>query len=419
MTLIEQKYWEFKLLLDTIALLYAPSKTTVKTSKLLQFYLQIMFPALLSNKIVNTLAKTLFIILLIAVLVECVLRVSMFLSWTSPNHIPDPDIGYRMRPNISNNIPNTNERLNSSGFNDTEHSRLKQQDTVRLAVIGDSFVYGVVPRPTNLTAVIQRLASEAGKKIEVLNMGIPGAGPKNYLRLVGKDAIEMQADWVGVMLFLGNDLIQSHPDFETRIWLGTTHEVLVKPYLLGWSEHYLSLYRTLLVLNRLLHERFRKNHEGTFSAESFLEIESQKAKLFEISPSTFILDGYSSIIEMTRQMMEISKQHGMNFFVVLAPDELQVNRSLQQEVIQTYGLNPENHDFNRLSSNLSSELEALGIPVLDLLPIFQASQEKVPLYAKQDTHWNEAGNQLAGEAIWAFISRHSQGKSNAVIQNNP
>ena len=367
-----------------------------------------MFSALF-NRIASAFGKTLLIMLVTVVLVECVLRVSMFFPWNSPRQIPDPDIGFRMRPNIPN-ILYPNEMLNSAGFNDLEHSRIKPQGTVRLAIIGDSFVYGVVPRPANFTSVIQRLANASGKKIEVLNMGIPGAGPKNDQGLVGKDAIDMQADMVGVVLFLGNDLLQAHPDFETRIWLGTTHEVLVRPYLLGWSEHYLSVYRALHVLSRLLNEKFKGNQEGTFSKESFLEIESQKAGFFETKPSAFVLDSYSSIIEITRQMMESARKHGMAFFVVLAPDEMQVSKPLQMEVMQTYGLRPDDHDFNLLSRNLALDIEALGIPVLDLLPTFQANQEKATLYAKQDTHWNEAGNQLAGEAIWAFINRRLLGQ---------
>jgi hypothetical protein len=53
------------------------------------------------------------------------------------------------------------------------------------------------------------------------------------------------------------------------------------------------------------------------------------------------------------------------------------------------------------------------------LPTFQANQEKTTLYAKQDTHWNEAGNQLAGEAIWAFINRRLLGQPTVQKEHLP
>jgi len=355
----------------------------------------------ITQKIIKSLSITLFVILFTAVLVECVLRISMTFPWTSPLHISDPDIGYRMRPNTVYG----NETLNDGGFNDIGHISRKPEGVTRLSIIGDSFVFGVVPRPANFSAVVQRLADNSGKKLEVLNMGIPGSGPTNYLGMIGKDAVDKQADTVVVMLYLGNDLLQAHPDFETKLWLGSPHEVLAHPYLVGGSLKYLTIYRTFQAAKRLWRERHHNKQEGAFAKESFLEIERQQADFFEASPSGFVRDSYSALIEITQQMKETASQHGMKLMIVLAPDAIQVSPALQAEVMETFGLNPAQYDFNGLPRKLAQDLEAQGIPVLDLTPAFQASEAKSTLYAKQDTHWNEAGNQLAGEAIWSFINQ--------------
>jgi hypothetical protein len=43
------------------------------------------------------------------------------------------------------------------------------------------------------------------------------------------------------------------------------------------------------------------------------------------------------------------------------------------------------------------------IPTLDLLPVFRLMDREESLYKLQDSHWNEAGNRLAAEAIWEFF----------------
>lgn len=352
-------------------------------------------------RIIRTLKTTALVALVTLLIAECVLRATMLMSWSSPSYVADADIGYRIRPASSY----SKETMNAFGFNDVDHSDLKAKDVTRLAIVGDSFVFGVVPRAANLTAVVQRLAHAADEKIEVLNMGIPGAGPKNYRRLIGKDTVDRQADIVCVVLFVGNDVIQAHPDFDTRLWLGDAREVLVRPYAVGWSAEYLTLYRFWRASSRMLRERLSASRDGTFSRQTFLEIERQRAVIFETVPSKYVRDSYASLIDIARKMVATAQAHNIKFFVVLAPDEIQVERSLQNELAQSFRLDPSDHDFDELPRNLARDLEAIGIPTLNLLPLFQDGRAVESLYAKQDTHWNEVGNAVAGEAIWRFMQR--------------
>jgi hypothetical protein len=263
---------------------------------------------------------------------ECVLRASMSITGNSPTFVADPDIGFRMRPNIVV----TSETLNSSGFNDREHPPSKPGGAIRLAFIGDSFVFGVVPRPANFTSVVQRLSDTSAANVEVLNIGLPAAGPKNYLRMIDKDAAEQQADIVVVVLFL---------------------------------------------------------------------VERRRAETFERNPSAFVRDCYASTVDVAERMRDAAQKRGMKFFVVLAPDEIQVEPGLQTAVRQSFDLDAADYDFAGASHRLADNLGRAGILVLDLLPVFEAAQSSKSLYAERDTHWNEAGNELAGETIWDLVSQ--------------
>ena len=336
--------------------------------------------------------KIILVILACVLVAECVLRVALLFTWESPLYMADRDTGYRMRPGITFD----KVTVNAFGFNDKDHNPKKDKNTVRLAVIGDSFVFGVVERRLNFTALIQERADRSGKKIEVLNMGIPAAGPRQYLGLINKDASQMEADIACVVFFIGNDTLQSHPDFETRIFAGSTRDVLAKPYLMGLSSKYILSYRTLRATTRQLRERFRPPQEnGSFTKESFLDIETERAAVSEKTLAGFMRTCYASSIELLKKMDIAAKKRGMTFFVVLAPDEFQVNAALQQDIVKRSQMKVDQYDFLQPQRQMVRDLEGAGIVVLDLLPHYLADGEKRSYYIPRDTHWNEAGNRLA------------------------
>jgi hypothetical protein len=54
---------------------------------------------------------------------------------------------------------------------------------------------------------------------------------------------------------------------------------------------------------------------------------------------------------------------------------------------------------------LRDEAEALGIPFVDLSPTFEeAAANGELLYYRYDTHWNQAGHDLAGAVIADFLA---------------
>lgn len=357
-----------------------------------------MMLRVMMNRIFKAFATIVLIVSVTLVLGECALRATMQMTWSSPTFVADPDIGFRMR----GALPVGGATTNAFGFNDVDRSSAKPAGVRRLAIVGDSFVFGIVPRAANFVTGMQRFVDAARQNVEVLNMGIPGAGPKNYLRIIGKDAADRQADIVGVVLFLGNDLLQAHPDFDTRIWMGDVREVLVSPFAMGSSVDYSALLRMVRASARTLRERMTSVRDGTFTRQSFYEIERQRQAVFETPMSTFVRECYASMIDIGRQMQVVAKKNDMDLFVVLAPDEIQVERSLQAEIARSFDLNPAAYDYDELPRALAHDLEAAGVPTLNLLPVFEARSTEL-LYAKNDTHWNAAGNAAAADAIWTFL----------------
>ena len=133
-----------------------------------------MMLRVMMNRIFRTFAGIALIASITLVLGECALRATMRMTWRSPTFVADPDIGFRMR----GALPVGDETTNAFGFNDIDRSGAKPEGARRLAIVGDSFVFGVVPRAANFVTGVQRLADSAGANVEVTNKGIPGAAPK-------------------------------------------------------------------------------------------------------------------------------------------------------------------------------------------------------------------------------------------------
>jgi hypothetical protein len=100
-------------------------------------------------------------------------------------------------------------RHNAFGLRGGAWSLEKPPDTVRGIVIGDSMVYGSgVDEEDTLPALLRRRleAGRPGGRIEVLNLGIPGANLAGYVRALDTATRLANPDFVVVCLFLPNDL---------------------------------------------------------------------------------------------------------------------------------------------------------------------------------------------------------------------
>jgi len=343
-----------------------------------------------------------FLIISLLVFMEICLRIGALIRKDSCAFLNDDVIGYRMRPHIVFGSITTNEY----GFNDIDHPLKQKKGYARAAFIGDSFTFGLV-RKENFVFAVEQKALADGIKLETLNMGIPGADPEAYLKILKNDAVKMGCNTVAVVFFVGNDIIQSHPDFETRVNLGLPRMLLRYPWNIGLSLEYCYTYRIFRIGLRLIREHIRpKGEEGTFERENFLDIEKRLLPIYRKRCTPFICDCYAATLKIMQSLSIQAKESKMKFFVVLAPDEIQVNEALQADLFKTSRLNGSHYDFQLPQRIIKNYLDEQGVLCLDLLPAFKNQTKKTSLYIKQDTHWNKTGHDLAAEQIWNFMKEN-------------
>ena len=106
--------------------------------------------------------------------------------------------------------------VNRDGFRDVAHPRQKPPGTLRVAVLGDSFVEALqVPRKDAFWSLLgDDLATcghLAGRKVEMMSFGVSGYSTATELLLLRNRVWDWQPDVVLLAFLTGNDVADNHP----------------------------------------------------------------------------------------------------------------------------------------------------------------------------------------------------------------
>jgi hypothetical protein len=287
-------------------------------------------------------------------------------------------------------------RLNSKGFKDIEFSLQKDQGSLRVLGIGDSFAYGVVPYQYNYLTLLEDGLNKNGKKVEVINMGISSTGPRDYLSLLMKEGLELKPDMVIVSFFIGNDFTDPSVEKKQRSVYSYSYVATFMKYLIDINTKY----NEQPVQGSPISFDIYDDNKPTFTDDYFVKLEIGRSEIYRKQGSSF--EGqFAEAVDYLRTIKEICDKHHIALAVVLIPDEVQVNKALQSRVMQikTFTATADDFDFTLPNRMLAAKLKELGIDFVELLGEFATESTHTNLYKPADTHWNIAGNKLAAEII--------------------
>ncbi|HZG54825.1 MAG TPA: SGNH/GDSL hydrolase family protein [Pyrinomonadaceae bacterium] len=156
----------------------------------------------------------LFVALLCGLLIaEIALRLA---GYTYPVfYTPDTVRGFALRPGVSGWYRKEGEayiRINSDGLRDREHAKPKPANTLRIALLGDSYAEALqVPLEDAFWVVLeQRLQGcrsfNEGKQVEVINFGVSGYGTAQELLTLRERVWDYAPDIVLLAVTTNNDI---------------------------------------------------------------------------------------------------------------------------------------------------------------------------------------------------------------------
>lgn len=127
------------------------------------------------------------------------------------------------------------------------------------------------------------------------------------------------------------------------------------------------------------------------------------------------------VVRTVMAVAEGLRERGMALVVLLVPEKEQIHLQalpLERQQALANGL--------ELLTAIAEGLESNGVPVVNLLPVFQAATARGQrLYWRDDTHWNDAGIRLAAEELWRVVepllaeTQKSRSNTHHVPSNDP
>lgn len=131
----------------------------------------------------------------------------------------DPFLGSKLRPGIQGYFlqeGGSYVSINSDGLRDREHSLAHPPNTLRIAVLGDSFAEAMqVDQDETFWAVMEKdlqgCPHLGGRQVEVLNFGQAGFGTAQELLAFRHRAAKYAPDVVLLAFFTGNDITDNSP----------------------------------------------------------------------------------------------------------------------------------------------------------------------------------------------------------------
>ena len=363
---------------------------------------------------------------------------------------PDAHLGYRLTPGIEGWYRKEGEsyvKINSDGLRDTEHAKQKNANTLRIAIIGDSYAEALqVPLENAFWKIaenrLQNCSAPGGKKVEMINFGVSGYGTAQQLITLQRQVWDYAPDIVLLAVTTNNDVTDN-----SRV-LKKTDEIPYFVYRDGkleldnsFRENKAFRWRTsnLSRLGAWLRDNLRfvqLGHEAQYSIKNYLakrrapapatqQISNQSPdanapqqqqntairaedvgidNLIYREPNEAVwLDAWRVTEGLLVEMRNEVASKNAKFLVVTLSNGIQVfpDRAARQAFLEKVGASDIFYPDTRIKNLGARE----NFTVYNLAPELQtyAEQNKVILHGFGETigsgHWNTEGHRVGGELL--------------------
>jgi hypothetical protein len=102
---------------------------------------------------------------------------------------------------------------NSWGMRDRERALTKPPEIFRAVFIGDSFVESRFT-PQSLPAAVQQRVDPSEGRIEAVNLGVSGTGPRSYYFRIRDVALDLRPDAILLFFYAGNDFLSAGESYD-------------------------------------------------------------------------------------------------------------------------------------------------------------------------------------------------------------
>ncbi len=269
-----------------------------------------------------------------------------------------------------------------------------------IVVVGDSFVQAAQVRPgEGFGARLEAGLEARGHDVDVLSMGVPGAGTATALGVLREYALPRKPDLVILGFLVANDVLNNHPLLEGkddkpfytlrdgRLEPARAVDLVATSPLWRWSAAW--RWATRAWVTREVAERKLTLGQGM---PIDLRVHDPACLRGGTEPRCAVWEEAWAVTDAL--LAEMKRACGdVPFGVVLFPDRVQVERRADWPGVEGW-------DFDAAEARAATTA-GKHAPVHDLLPYLRAAGGG--LYLRKDGHWTARGHAAAAEATVPFV----------------
>jgi lysophospholipase L1-like esterase len=271
-----------------------------------------------------------------------------------------------------------------------------------MVVVGDSFVFGYGVADAEAWPA---LLAQALPQARVINLGLSGASPQQYLRVYETFGTSLRPRVIVVGLLLLNDFSDAAV-FDKWVRAHTTEHYLL------WRNHryHLTLSRPVVSLKSVLRRysyvyNLGRNTYRAWGRDSPISLELADGGRLQLVPSFLTKVAnmgqpqrreFQLVLQALVDLQALAHQQGASVLVVFQPTKEEVYLPLLGKPVAN------------LSAPLRVALDTHGIAYLDLTAAFgQCARAGKRLFFEVDAHANEQGHRLIAQEVLAHLSKHA------------
>ena len=368
----------------------------------------------------------------VAALVIFELGVRVVNHWIPYFYCYDRYRGWGLRPNVQGWYRREGKSfvsINSDGFRGPEFTKAKPPDTVRIAVLGDSYTQAIqVPYDKTFCAVaerqLRRCTSFSGRRVQVLDFGVDGYGTEQEAITLDRQAFAYAPDIVVLAAFLGNDIRNNSVVLEgnqCRPFVVIRGGKLVPAGPFDDSRAFRLWCMARFDYRDAALPALFKNAWQILTAERRIPTPASPVEaainynIYKPPADRAWRHAWHVTEALIAAMHDDVSRHGARFLAVTLDTGIQVwpNPRVRENFMKHRGLT----DLFYPDKRIQQLGKRMGFEVLTLAPELQqyAQAHHVFLHGFSNTpmgfgHWNELGHRLAGELIAQRICRMENGQ---------
>ena len=285
----------------------------------------------------------------------------------------NPNFPLELIPNSEANIGGVSYKINSKGLRDYEHSYEKQENTLRILIMGDSVTMGyAVDFNDTYPKQLEKLLKN---NVEVLNFGIMGYNTWHEFELLKEEGIKYKPD----MIIFGYVLNDLERDIDKIVKNDTSKRICYIDYF-------------NIKISCELENNLRKIRTFTFFKYRLNNLLQQKKDKDYYKELYYERNSISDFDEVFKEISQFSEDTNIPVLFVIFP-----------LIFSDY----EQYPYENIHQDLAAEMNKYNLTFIDILDDYSQSSKPLYVFKSDSAHPNGNGNMIVAKAIYEFYQKEN------------